>query len=75
MDDHPWDVKNPQDQHVDVKEEVEHWQDDVEPEEVLNCNDDSINQIKDPGNGDPKGDPEHKDESDNEEEDVVEPSW
>jgi hypothetical protein len=75
LNDHPWDVKNPQDYHVDVHEEVEHWHNEVEYYEVLNCKHDSVEEIKHPGEGNCNGKTDHHEESDNEKDDVDQPSW
>jgi hypothetical protein len=42
---------------------------------VLNCKHDSVEEIKHPGEGNCNGKTDHHEESDNEKDDVDQPSW
>ena len=75
FNDHVWPLQDPHPKVMQIEEEVENWEDNVEPEEVSDHDLEAPDEIEYPYDSYNQSKVEHEDKSDNEEDQVVDPSW
>lgn len=75
FNDHVWNAEDPHPEVMQVEEEAENWEDNVEPEEVSDHDVEAKEEIKYPYDSYNQSEVEHEDKSDNEEDQVEDPSW
>jgi len=75
FNDHVWNAQDPHPEAMQVKEEVENWQDNVEQEEVSDHNVELEDEVNNPYDSYNQSKVEHEEKSDEEEDQVQDPSW